>query len=91
MSDLNALLEQAQADFASAAAPAQLEDAKARYLGKAGRVTELLKSLGSLSVEEKKSRGAQINQLKTAIESSLQAPAKPWLKPSLIASCNQNP
>jgi len=73
MSDLNALLEQAQADFASAAAPAQLEDAKARYLGKAGRVTELLKSLGSLSVEEKKSRGAQINQLKTAIEASLQA------------------
>ena len=73
MSDLNALLQQAQDDFALATQPAQLEDAKARYLGKAGRVTELLKSLGSLSVEEKKTRGAQINQLKAAIEASLQA------------------
>jgi len=73
MNDLETLLEQARAEFARANQPADLENAKARFLGKAGRVTELLKALASLSVEEKKSRGARINELKGAIETALQA------------------
>lgn len=71
MTDLAALLESAKADFAAAPTPAELENAKARFLGKSGRVTELLKGLAALSVEEKKTRGAEINQLKVAIESAL--------------------
>jgi phenylalanyl-tRNA synthetase alpha chain len=71
MSDLESLVSAAQADFAGAATPADLENAKARYLGKAGRVTELLKSLGALSIEEKKARGAEINATKQRIESAL--------------------
>jgi len=70
MSDLESLVSAAQADFAAAATPADLENAKARYLGKAGRVTELLKSLGALSVEQKKSRGAEINATKQRIEAA---------------------
>ncbi len=73
MNDLDELVAQAGRDFAAAAAPAALEDAKARYLGKAGRVTELLKRLGALSHEEKKARGAEINQAKQAIEAALAA------------------
>lgn len=73
MSDLDALLQAAQADFAAAPTPAELENAKARFLGKSGRVTELMKGLGALSIEEKKTRGAEINQCKLAIEAALTA------------------
>ncbi|MDG0853562.1 phenylalanine--tRNA ligase subunit alpha [Roseateles puraquae] len=73
MSDLDALLQAAQADFAAAPTPAELENAKAKYIGKTGRVTELMKGLGALSIEEKKTRGAEINQCKVAIEAALNA------------------
>jgi phenylalanyl-tRNA synthetase alpha chain len=61
----------AQAEFEAARAPADLENAKARYLGKAGRVTELLKALSALPVEQKKERGAAINAVKQRIEAAL--------------------
>ena len=73
MNELDLLIAAAQAEFASAATPAELEDAKARFLGKSGRVTELLKALGALPLEEKKARGAEINQAKARIEAALQA------------------
>ncbi len=73
MNDLDSLVQAAEADFRSAAGAAALEDAKARYLGKSGRVTEQLKALGALSHEEKKTRGALINQAKARIEAALQA------------------
>ena len=73
MTDLENLLQAAQADFAAAPTPAELENAKARFLGKSGRVTELMKGLGALSIEEKKTRGAEINQLKGGIEAALTA------------------
>ena len=73
MTDLDSILSQAQAAFAAAHTGAELENAKARFLGKTGQVTELLKGMAALSVDDKKARGAQINQLKSAIESALQA------------------
>ena len=72
MNDLEQLVQRAQSDFSAASSAADLENAKARYLGKSGRVTELLKSLSSLSVDEKRSRGAEINVAKGRIESALQ-------------------
>jgi phenylalanyl-tRNA synthetase alpha chain len=71
MTDLNDIVDQAKAAFAQAATPADLENAKALYLGKAGRLTELMKGMAALSVDEKKSRGAAINLAKQAIESAL--------------------
>ncbi|MBT9493945.1 MAG: phenylalanine--tRNA ligase subunit alpha [Paucibacter sp.] len=73
MNDLDQLLQTAQGEFATAATPADLENAKARFLGKAGRVTELLKGMAALPVEEKKTRGADINVLKAGIEAALTA------------------
>ena len=73
MTDLEPLVACADADFSAATTPAALEDAKARYLGKSGRVPDLLKSLSALSGDEKKSRGAEINQAKQRIEQILQA------------------
>jgi phenylalanyl-tRNA synthetase alpha chain len=73
MNDLAPLVEEAQADFARATTPAELENAKARYLGKSGRITEQLKALGALSVEEKKARGGLINAAKQQVETLLSA------------------
>ena len=73
MTDLNAIVETARAAFAQAATPADLENAKAQFLGKSGRITELMKGMASLGVEEKKALGAQINLAKQAIEAALNA------------------
>ena len=73
MNDLDQLVQDAQADFERSVMPADLENAKARYLGKSGRLTEQLKALGALSAEEKKSRGALINSAKQQVEAALNA------------------
>ncbi len=72
MNDLDTLVLAAEADFAAAGSAAALEDAKARFVGKSGRVTELLKGLAALPPEQKKTRGAEINQAKARIETALQ-------------------
>ncbi len=54
MNELDALVEAAQASFSKATTPADLENAKAQFLGKSGRVTELMKGMAALSVDEKK-------------------------------------
>lgn len=71
MNDLNALVMEAQSAFAASHTQADLENAKAQFLGKTGLVTELLKGLASLSPEDKKSKGAAINQVKQAVEAAL--------------------
>ncbi len=87
MSDLAAVIESARGDFARASTSAELEDAKARYLGKAGRVTEQLKALGTLPPEEKKARGAEINAAKQAIEAALgRAPRRARQPPARSAA-----
>ncbi len=73
MNELDSLVESAQQLFAQSASPADLENAKARFLGKSGQVTELMKGMAQLPVEEKKSRGAAINVAKQAIEAALTA------------------
>ena len=71
MNEFNDVVDSAKAAFEAARAPAELENAKALFLGKAGRITELMKGLATLGVEEKKSLGASINRAKQAIEEAL--------------------
>ena len=71
MNDLDSLVTQAQDLFASCTTPADLENAKAQYLGKAGRITEFMKGLAQLDIEAKKTQGAVINAAKQAIEAAL--------------------
>ena len=73
MLDLDQVIASSQAEFASIVDPALLEQAKAKYLGKTGSITELLKGLGKLAPEERKSAGAAINRAKEAVESALDA------------------
>jgi phenylalanyl-tRNA synthetase alpha chain len=73
MSLLEQLVVQAQTDFAAAPDTAALENAKARYLGKTGQITEQMKGLGKLVPEERKIQGAAINAAKEQIEVALTA------------------
>ena len=73
MNELETLVAKAKQQFGECTNPADLENAKALYLGKSGEITALLKSLAQLSVEEKKAKGALINQAKQEIESALQS------------------
>ncbi|KNZ34340.1 MAG: phenylalanyl-tRNA synthetase [Methylibium sp. NZG] len=85
MNDLAPLVHDAQADFERAAAPADLENAKARYLGKAGLITEQLKALGALTPDDKKARGALINAAKQQIEAALNARREALAHADLLA------
>ena len=71
MTDLDSIVDSARTAFAAATTNADLENAKAQFLGKSGRMTELMKGMAALSVEEKKSRGAAINIAKQSIEALL--------------------
>ena len=61
-----ALKEQLDAALQSVSSVAELESLKVEYLGKKGSITALLKNMGKLAPEEKKSFGAQVNALKDA-------------------------
>jgi phenylalanyl-tRNA synthetase alpha chain len=65
------LVIQAQEQFAQAGDAAALENAKARFLGKQGALTSLLKGLAQLDADRKKAEGARINQIKQQIEALL--------------------
>jgi phenylalanyl-tRNA synthetase alpha chain len=71
--DLEQIVADAGQAFANAADTVTLENEKARFLGKAGRLTELLKGLGKLGPEERKAEGARINAVKQQVEQALQA------------------
>ena len=51
----------------------ELEQTKAKFLGKSGSLTEQLKSLAKLPVEEKKTAGAAINIVKAQVEALINA------------------
>ena len=71
MQDLDGTVARALADFAAAGDPAALENAKARYLGKAGELSAFRPSQGT--PEERKAAGATYNAAKQRIESALEA------------------
>ena len=73
MDDLTALVDRARDEFGRCNDPAALENAKARYLGKAGALTERMKTLGKLSASERPAAGQRINEAKAAIEEALAA------------------
>ncbi len=73
MNDLEPMVQAAGAAFDAAPTPAELENAKARFLGKAGQLTEAMRGLAALGGDEKKARGAMINLAKQRIEALLQA------------------
>ena len=56
----------------TAADMSTLEDVRVTALGKKGQLTELMKGLGKLDPEERKSTGQALNQVKQAIAEALE-------------------
>jgi phenylalanyl-tRNA synthetase alpha chain len=72
--DLPSLRAEFQEELDKASSAADLELLRVRWLGrKEGRVTDLLKQLGALSIDDKKKYGPLYQQLKADLESALDA------------------
>ncbi len=69
---LNKILEQAKSQLETATDRAQAEELRVRLLGKKGELTQILKGMGKLSPEERKSTGQMVNGVKGQIESLLE-------------------
>lgn len=67
MSDLDSLKTALLADIAAADGEAEIEALRVAALGKKGSISELLKTLGSMTPEERQTRGAAINALKNEV------------------------
>ena len=74
---MNSQIEQIKLEFREKLAEIkdnnELEQLRIAFLGKKGQVTELLKNLGKLSVEEKKEMGKLVNVLKKDVEDEISA------------------
>jgi phenylalanyl-tRNA synthetase alpha chain len=73
MSDTAQLEQQILAEVAAAGDDAALETVRVAALGKSGSVTALLKTLGALAPEERKSQGPLVNGLKDRVNAALAA------------------
>ena len=71
MQDLDAIVNDALAVLGGIDDADVLEQTKARYLGKSGALTELLKGLGKLPTAERPAMGARINAAKQTLEQAL--------------------
>ncbi len=71
MIELEQIASEAAAAIAAATELSALDDLRVEYLGKKGRLTGLLKSLGSLSNDERPAAGAKINDVKQALQNQI--------------------
>ena len=73
MSDIEAIVEEATAALAAAVDLPVLDDLRVHYLGKKGRVTAFLKTLGGLPAEQRPAAGQAINDAKERVSAALEA------------------
>ena len=73
MADLTALTQDALAAVAACVDLVTLDEARVRWLGKKGVLTEQLKALGALPAAERRAAGARINEAKELLQSAIEA------------------
>lgn len=73
MNDVDKIVEEAQSDIAAAGDLAALDAARIHYLGKKGRLTALLKSLGDLPAGERPAAGQAINAAKQTVAAIIES------------------
>ena len=71
--DIGVLESALMADIAAAADEQAIEAVRVAALGKKGSVSEMLKTLGSMSPEERQTKGPAINGLKNRVTEALAA------------------
>ena len=69
---LNKILEQAREQLVKAETMAQTDEIRVKLLGKKGQLTEILRGLGKLSPEERKTTGQMANKVRAEIETLLE-------------------
>jgi phenylalanyl-tRNA synthetase alpha chain len=72
MQDPDAIVKEALEAFAGITDADQLEQAKARYLGKAGTLSQLLKGVSKLPAADRPAFGHRVNAAKERVETALQ-------------------
>ena len=82
---LDDLIREAELDFAAVEDPDALEQKKADYLGKNGRITAMMKGMAELSPEAKRNTGAAVNRAKAAVEAALAARRESLREARLVA------
>ncbi|MDH7603095.1 MAG: phenylalanine--tRNA ligase subunit alpha [Armatimonadota bacterium] len=70
--NLECLRKQALEDIGRAESLAELDVVETRYLGRKGEVTQLLRTIGSLPPEERRSFGQRVNQIKEELAAVIQ-------------------
>jgi phenylalanyl-tRNA synthetase alpha chain len=73
VADLASLQQRALDEVAASTTLAALDEARVRWLGKKGLLTEQLKSLGALPAAERPAAGARINEAKQQVEAAIDA------------------
>ncbi|MBI4287746.1 MAG: phenylalanine--tRNA ligase subunit alpha [Chloroflexi bacterium] len=86
MSPLDELQSKALAELAAIADLKELEAWRVFYLGKKSQLTQTLRGLASLSVDDRRQAGAQANQLKLLLESSFEEKKKTLQQAQLAAA-----
>src|SRR5262249_5255218 len=76
MTDIDRLEAELTAAIAAAANERALEEARVAALGKKGSIAELLKTLGSMSPEERKANGPKFNGLRDRVQDAIAARKK---------------
>lgn len=71
MSDIEVIKQEIEEQIAHAADNKMLEDVRVAALGKKGKVTELLKTLGSMPMEQRIEFGKKINVVKAELEAKI--------------------
>lgn len=71
--NLEEIIGLAEQAIAQATEIQALEEVRVEYLGKKGKITELLKSLGKMDHEQRKEMGQAINKAKGAVQQSISA------------------
>ena len=83
-SKIQALRTEFEARLVGVETPEALDEIRVSFLGKKGAVTDLLKGLRELSVEEKKEAGQLINSLKEEIEGAIADAGKQLAEEALL-------
>lgn len=71
--ELDSIINQAKGQIDAAEDAATLDQVRVEFMGKKGKLTDMLKSLGKLSAEERPAAGQKINQAKQQIQQAIAA------------------
>ncbi|MFC1974218.1 phenylalanine--tRNA ligase subunit alpha [Chloroflexota bacterium] len=89
LSKLEELQAKAIAELNTLSNVSSFEDWRVRYLGRKSELTQILRGLSNLSLEERRTAGAAANKLKVSLEQSLAQKEQTLKEANLATSTNQ--